>query len=91
MRSAATGGCSSFDDGDQSLRELRRVAALLAAHRFAGGARLGGALGVVVDRQRSPSGRSELDDETSERLALWFAERLVDDKPVEQPEKGENG
>src|SRR6266498_378762 len=39
------------DDGDQSLRELRGVAALLAAHRLPGGAGLGGALGVVVDRE----------------------------------------
>src|SRR5881398_2616287 len=35
------------DDGHKSLRELRGVAALLAAHCLPGGPRLGGALGVV--------------------------------------------
>src|SRR5438093_10013933 len=39
------------DDGDKSLRELHGIAALLAAHRLPGGPGLGGALGVVVDRQ----------------------------------------
>src|SRR6266545_908835 len=39
------------DDGHKSLRELRGVAALLAAHCLPGGPRLGGALGVVGDRQ----------------------------------------
>jgi hypothetical protein len=39
------------DDGDQSLCELRGVAALLSADGLLGGPSLGGALGVVVDRQ----------------------------------------
>ena len=39
------------DDGDQGLRELGGIVGLLAAHRLPGGPGLGGALGVVVDRQ----------------------------------------
>src|SRR3954451_13814767 len=50
-RNPAQGWTLLVDDGDESLRELRRVAALLAAHGLPGGPGLSGALRVVVDRQ----------------------------------------
>ena len=39
------------DDGHEGLRELGGIVCLFAAHRFPRGPGLGGALGVVVDRQ----------------------------------------
>src|SRR5438105_4970548 len=44
------------DEGDQSLREFRGVAALLATHRLPGGPSLRGPFGVVLDRQLGVGG-----------------------------------
>ena len=51
-----SGGVLLVDDREQSLGELGGIVCLLAAHRLPGRPRLGGALGVVVDRQLGVGG-----------------------------------